>query len=128
MLLELSPATSYTFPSYHASIKEPYNYFLFGQRYIRWAGAGRRAAARWAAPYMGAAASEEAAAGQRQAQPFRRRACAAPPSVFPCVLGSGLIDFKNSVLGHADTFKQINKQLVAGGWGRLGGWVSNTCV
>ena len=89
VLLELSPATSYTFPSYHASIKEPYNYFLFGQRYIRWAGAGRRAAARWAAPYMGAAASEEAAAGQRQAQPFRRRACAAPPSVFPCVLGSG---------------------------------------
>ncbi|PSC67442.1 Glycerol-3-phosphate chloroplastic [Micractinium conductrix] len=61
VLLELSPATSYTFPSYHASIKEPYNYFLFGQRYIR-----------------------------------------------------GLIDFKNSVLGHADTFKQINKQLVAG--------------
>ncbi|KAI7843474.1 hypothetical protein COHA_002950 [Chlorella ohadii] len=61
VLLELNPSTSYTFPSYHAAIKAPYDYFAFGQRYIR-----------------------------------------------------GLIDFKNSVLGHADRFEQIQKQLDAG--------------
>ena len=35
VLLELNPSTSYTFPSYHAAIKAPYDYFAFGQRYIR---------------------------------------------------------------------------------------------
>lgn len=43
VLLELNPATSYTFPSFHKKIEEPYNYYLFGQRYIRWVGCtGRR--------------------------------------------------------------------------------------
>lgn len=36
MLLELNPATAYTFPSYHTKIQEPFDYFAFGQRYIRW--------------------------------------------------------------------------------------------
>ena len=35
VLLELNPATSYTFPSYHKRILEPYDYYAFGQRYIR---------------------------------------------------------------------------------------------
>lgn len=35
VLLELNPSTSYTFPSYHAAIKAPFDYFAFGQRYIR---------------------------------------------------------------------------------------------
>lgn len=35
VLLELNPATAYTFPSFHLKIEEPYNYYLFGQRYIR---------------------------------------------------------------------------------------------
>ncbi|KAL4425187.1 hypothetical protein ABPG75_009203 [Micractinium tetrahymenae] len=61
VLLELNPATAYTFPSHHKRIQEPYDYFAFGQRYIR-----------------------------------------------------GLIDFQNSVLGHADRFEQIQKQLDAG--------------
>lgn len=39
VLLELNPATSYTFPSHHKRILEPYNYYAFGQRYIRWVAA-----------------------------------------------------------------------------------------
>jgi glycerol-3-phosphate O-acyltransferase len=35
VLLELNPATAYTFPSYHRRLLEPYNYYAFGQRYIR---------------------------------------------------------------------------------------------
>ena len=35
VMLELNPATAYTFPSYHTRIQEPYNYYAFGQRYIR---------------------------------------------------------------------------------------------
>eukprot|EP00204_Picochlorum_oklahomense_P000837 CAMPEP_0118797840 /NCGR_PEP_ID=MMETSP1161-20130426/298_1 /TAXON_ID=249345 /ORGANISM="Picochlorum oklahomensis, Strain CCMP2329" /LENGTH=433 /DNA_ID=CAMNT_0006725059 /DNA_START=15 /DNA_END=1316 /DNA_ORIENTATION=+ len=35
VLLQLNPEASYTFPSYHARILEPYNYYNFGQRYIR---------------------------------------------------------------------------------------------
>ena len=40
VLLELNPATAYTFPAFHTRIQEPYNYYAFGQRYIRWVGAG----------------------------------------------------------------------------------------
>ena len=40
VLLELNPATAYTFPSHHTAIKEPYDYFAFGQRYIRCGGGG----------------------------------------------------------------------------------------
>lgn len=35
VLLELNPSTSYTFPSFHTAIKAPFDYFAFGQRYIR---------------------------------------------------------------------------------------------
>ena len=35
VLIELNPATAYTFPSNHTRILEPYNYYNFGQRYIR---------------------------------------------------------------------------------------------
>lgn len=45
VLLELNPATAYTFPSFHKKLEEPYDYYAFGQRYIRWdtwdTGAGR---------------------------------------------------------------------------------------
>lgn len=61
VLLELNPATCYTFPSFHKRLQEPYNYYAFGQRYIR-----------------------------------------------------GLVDFKNSVLGHADRFAEMQRQLDAG--------------
>ena len=35
VLIELTPGAGYTFPSYHTRILEPYNYYNFGQRYIR---------------------------------------------------------------------------------------------
>ena len=35
VLLQLNPAAAFTFPSYHERILEPYNYYNFGQRYIR---------------------------------------------------------------------------------------------
>jgi glycerol-3-phosphate O-acyltransferase len=35
VLLQLNPAAAYTFPSFHERILEPYNYYNFGQRYIR---------------------------------------------------------------------------------------------
>jgi glycerol-3-phosphate O-acyltransferase len=35
VLLQLNPATAYTFPSRHTHLLEPYNYYAFGQRYIR---------------------------------------------------------------------------------------------
>jgi len=35
VLIELNPAVAYTFPSHHNRILEPYNYYNFGQRYIR---------------------------------------------------------------------------------------------
>lgn len=38
------------------------------------------------------------------------------------LMRSGLIDFQNSVLGHADRFEQIQKQLDAGGWLLLQWW------
>lgn len=35
VLEQLNPAAAYTFPSHHERILEPYNYYNFGQRYIR---------------------------------------------------------------------------------------------
>lgn len=35
VLLQLNPDAAYTFPSFHERILEPYNYYNFGQRYIR---------------------------------------------------------------------------------------------
>lgn len=35
VLMELTPEGAYTFPSYHQRILKPYNYYNFGQRYIR---------------------------------------------------------------------------------------------
>ena len=35
VLLQLDPRTAFTFPSHHERILEPYNYYNFGQRYIR---------------------------------------------------------------------------------------------
>ena len=35
VLLQLNPIAAYTFPSFHERILEPYNYYNFGQRYIR---------------------------------------------------------------------------------------------
>lgn len=35
VLLELNPASAYTFPSYHTRLLQPYDYYAFGQRYIR---------------------------------------------------------------------------------------------
>jgi glycerol-3-phosphate O-acyltransferase len=35
VLMQLNPAAAYTFPSFHERILEPYNYYNFGQRYIR---------------------------------------------------------------------------------------------
>lgn len=35
VLMQLDPRAAYTFPSYHERILEPYNYYNFGQRYIR---------------------------------------------------------------------------------------------
>lgn len=35
VLRELDPSSAYTFPSHHQRMLEPYNYYEFGQRYIR---------------------------------------------------------------------------------------------
>lgn len=35
VLLQLDPRAAFTFPSHHERILEPYNYYNFGQRYIR---------------------------------------------------------------------------------------------
>lgn len=35
VLIELNPAATFTFPSHHERILQPYNYYNFGQRYIR---------------------------------------------------------------------------------------------
>jgi glycerol-3-phosphate O-acyltransferase len=35
VMLQLNPATAFTFPSHHLRIQAPYNYYNFGQRYIR---------------------------------------------------------------------------------------------
>lgn len=35
VLIELTPGAGYTFPSHHTRILSPYNYYNFGQRYIR---------------------------------------------------------------------------------------------
>lgn len=35
VLTQLDPSSAYTFPSYHTRLLEPYNYYLFGQKYIR---------------------------------------------------------------------------------------------
>lgn len=35
VLMQLTPDAAYTFPSFHQRILEPYNYYNFGQRYIR---------------------------------------------------------------------------------------------
>ena len=39
VLLEISPA-AYTFPSFHTRLTDPYDYYAFGQRYIRCACGG----------------------------------------------------------------------------------------
>ena len=52
------------------------------------------------------------------ARPSResRVACLPPAPPPPLPACSGLVDFQNSVLGHADRFEQIQAQLDAGGW------------
>ena len=140
VLLELNPATAYTFPAFHTRIQEPYNYYAFGQRYIRWVGAGAERSGSAALQLVSICfTNATAAAGMPAATPCPALPCPACRHTLPALLCSlclpscrhaftpclpacrGLVDFPHSVLGRADRFAEINRQLEAGAWaGRVG--------